>query len=149
LAAAAGGAAGQGAATTAAAGYWYSSSASLDLDELSTAASMQLYELGNAAALVAAADKDIDDDTWLALIQRNSDPSPAPHPNAYKCPMPHLSVSSLRPRLAQAGLLLAAAAVEPQWLRGFGVRGSAKAGLWFEAAAWDGVIKVLLLLLTR
>jgi hypothetical protein len=110
---------------------------------------MQLYELGDAAALVAAADNDIDDDTWLALIQRNSDPNPAPHPNAYKCPMPQLQVSGLRPQLAQAAQLLSAAGVEPQWARGFGVGGSSNAGLWFEAAAWDRVIKVLLLLLTR
>jgi hypothetical protein len=147
-AAAAGDGTGKAAATTAS-GYWYSSSASLNLNKLGTAASMQLYEPGDAAALVAAADNDIDDATWLALIQRNSDPSPDPNPNAYKCPMPQLQVSSLRPQLALAAQLLAAAAVEPQWARGFGVVGSSNARLWFDAAAWDGVIKVLLLLLTR
>jgi hypothetical protein len=117
--------------------------------ELSTAASMQLYELGDAAALVSAADNELDDDTWLALMQRNSDPNPEPHPAAYRCPMPQLQVSSLRPRLAQASLLLPAAAAEPQWLRGFGLRGSSNSALWFDAAAWDRVIRMLLLLLTR
>lgn len=133
--------------SAAASGFWYSDSCegSADLESLQ-------YNLGEVGGALLSDDDvitEITDEQWLALIQRNSSPDRKPVSSAEhgsSCPMPQLQVSSLRPRLAEANMLLGAAGVEPQWLRGFGVWGS---GHWFDTGAWAKVIQTLLLLLTR
>ncbi|WIA43121.1 hypothetical protein OEZ86_009637 [Tetradesmus obliquus] len=124
-----------------------------EADALAAAAAAAAAADSKAHVLAAAAANEITDAAALALMQRNSTPqSPAGAAHHSPPAADHSSschVSSLRPRLAQAGLLLGAAAAEPQWLRGFGVPGSKNAGLWFEPDAWRRLLQSLMLLLTR
>ncbi|KAF8059743.1 Heat shock 70 kDa protein [Scenedesmus sp. PABB004] len=94
-----------------------------------------LYALGDAGSgLVVAESLTLEE--WRNVMRRNTDPRPPPAPGAYRCPLPEAPVASLRPRLAAARMLLGAAAVEPQWMRG-------GAAAWFDAAAWAASLSAL------